>query len=227
VEKGYGYIRVSGRGQIEGDGFRRQTESIQAFARANDIKIVKIFRDGGISGSTENMDRPAWRELIAALHGNGVRIVLIEKLDRLARNLMVQEAAIAHLQKNGFTLRSAHEPDLMATDPTRVLLRQLLGAVAQYEKSQIVAKLKGARIRIKAATGRCEGRKSFGHYSGEEGALQRMIELRASGLGFDRIAAQLNNEQVPTRTGRRWHGVVVNRILSSKSSAMRIEKLFL
>jgi hypothetical protein len=33
------------------------------------------------------------------------------------------------------------------------------------------------------------------------------------GLGFDHIAAQLNAEGVPTRTGKPWHGVVVNRIL--------------
>lgn len=60
---------------------------------------------------------------------------------------MVQEACIADLRKNGFTLISVAEPDLMESDPTRVLMRELMGAVAQYDKSQIVAKLRGARIR--------------------------------------------------------------------------------
>jgi hypothetical protein len=59
---------------------------------------------------------------------------------------MVQETAIADLRKNGFTLISVAEPDLMASDPTRVLMRQLMGAVPQYDKSQIVAKLRGARM---------------------------------------------------------------------------------
>jgi DNA invertase Pin-like site-specific DNA recombinase len=54
------------------------------------------------------MDRPGWQELMAALHADGVRVVLIEKLDRLARDLMVQEAAIADLRKYGFELGSAH-----------------------------------------------------------------------------------------------------------------------
>jgi hypothetical protein len=43
-----------------------------------------------------------------------------------------------------------------------------------------------------------------------------MRALRATGLGFDRIAAQLNAEGLKTRTGARWHGLVVNRILTGK-----------
>jgi DNA invertase Pin-like site-specific DNA recombinase len=104
----------------------------------------------------------------------------------------------------------------MENDPTRVLMRQLLGAVAQYDKSQIVAKLRGARMRKRAQEGRCEGRKPFGHYEGEAEALERIQALRNEGLGFDRIAARLNSEGVPTRTGRPWHGMVVNRILTGR-----------
>ena len=77
------------------------------------------------------------------------------------RDPMVQEAAIADLHKHGFNLISAAEPDLMAQDPTRVMMRQLMGAVSQYEKSQIVVKLRGARMRKRAKEGRCEGRKPF------------------------------------------------------------------
>ena len=46
-------------------------------------------------------------------------MVIIEKLDRLARDLMVQETIIADLRKHGFELVSVAEPDLMANDPTR------------------------------------------------------------------------------------------------------------
>lgn len=89
-----------------------------------------------------------------------------------------------------------------------------MGAVAQYDKSQIVLKLRGARMRKRAKEGRCEGRKPFGHYEGEAAAPERMKALRADGLGFDRIAACLNEEKIPTRTGRPCHGVVINRILT-------------
>jgi hypothetical protein len=61
--------------------------------------------------------------------------------------------------------------------------------------------------------GRCEGRKPFGYYPGEAAALEHIQALRKEALRFD-IAARLNEEGVPSRTGRPWHGFVVNRILT-------------
>jgi DNA invertase Pin-like site-specific DNA recombinase len=216
MKKVHAYLRVSGRGQVDGDGFPRQLAAIKAYASANDIKIVRVFREEGVSGTTESADRPAWADLMTALHANGVNTILIEKLDRLARDLMVQETIIADLKRHGFDLISVAEPDLMATDPTRILMRQLMGAVAQYDKAQIVAKLRGARMRKRAKAGRCEGRKPYGHYEGEQAIIDRMNELRATGMGFDRIAARLNEEGLKPRSGGRWHGLVVNRILTGK-----------
>jgi DNA invertase Pin-like site-specific DNA recombinase len=205
---------VSGKGQVEGDGFFRQRVAIKKYAAAHGIKLVRWFEEQGVSGTIESMDRPAWRELMAALHSNGVRTIVVEKLDRLARDLMIQESAIADLRRHGFELVSAQEPDLMANDPTRVLMRQMLGAFAQYEKDQIVSKLRGARMRKRAKEGRCEGRKPYGFYDGETAVIDRMKALRCEGLGFDRIAARMNAEGLETRTRGRWHGLMVNRILS-------------
>ena len=54
---------------------------------------------------------------MATLHSNGVRAIIVQRLDRLAQELMVQEAAIGDISKHGFTLISVAEPDLMANDP--------------------------------------------------------------------------------------------------------------
>lgn len=202
---------------MDGDGFPRQLAAVKAYAKAHDLRIVQVFREEGVTGAKESMDRPAWVELMTALHSNSVRHIIIERLDRLARDLMVQEATIADLQKHGFALVSVQEPDLMASDPARIAFRQMMGVFAQYDKSQIVLKLRGARMRKRAAEGRCEGRKPYGFYEDEAKAVDRMKALRATGMGFDRIAAQLNTEAVRSRTGARWHGVVVNRILTGKA----------
>jgi DNA invertase Pin-like site-specific DNA recombinase len=146
--------------------------------------------------------------------------VLIEKLDRLARDLMVQETIIGDLRKRGYDPVSVTEPDLLQRDPTRVLMRQVFGAIAQYEKAMIVAKLRGARERVKAKSGRCEGRKPFGYFEGESETLQRIRELRSEGLGFDRVAERLNAEGFKGRSGGKWHGLVVNRILT-RSAGLR------
>src|ERR1019366_9002150 len=217
MSKAFGYLRVSGKGQVDGDGFPRQLQAINGYAAAHDIAIVKVFREKGVTGSKESMDRPAFAQLMTALHANGVKTIIIEKLDRLARDLMVQEATIGDLQKHGFTLISVAEPDLMATDPTRILMRQLMGAVAQYDKSQIVLKLRGARQRMKATTGRCEGRKPYGERDGEAAAIERMRGLRTAGMAFQQIAMVLNAEGVPTRTGgNRWRGCTVNGIVARR-----------
>jgi DNA invertase Pin-like site-specific DNA recombinase len=212
--KAFAYLRVSGQSQVAGDGFPRQLAAIKAYAAANNIKIEHVYREQGVSGTVENMNRPAWGALIGALHSGPVRTILIERLDRLARDLMVQERTIADLRRNGFELVSTAEPDLMADDPTRKLMRQIMGGLAEYDKSQIVLKLAASRARIRARGERCDGRKPYGHHVGEAAILDRLRALRANGLGFDRIAATLNAEGVQTRTGKPWHGVVVNRILA-------------
>ena len=107
MTKAHAYLRVSGKGQVEGDGFTRQLKAIREYAAAHDIKIVTVYREEGVSCTKESADRPAWSELMTALHANGVRTVIIEKLDRLARDLMVQETIIADLRKHGFELESA------------------------------------------------------------------------------------------------------------------------
>jgi DNA invertase Pin-like site-specific DNA recombinase len=214
VTKAFAYLRVSGRGQVEGDGFTRQLAAIKKYAAEHGIKIVQVFREQGVSGTKDLAHRPAFIEMMIALHGDGVKLVLIEKLDRLARDLMVQETIIGDLRKNGFDLVSVAEPDLLQNDPTRKLMRQIFGAIAEYEREMIVLKLRGARIRQKAKTGRCEGAKPYGELPGEAAVIARMKELRASGLGFDRIAAQLNAEGVKPRRGKQWWGAAVNNVLS-------------
>jgi DNA invertase Pin-like site-specific DNA recombinase len=215
--KAFAYLRVSGKGQVDGDGFTRQLATIKAYAAKNNIKIVNVFREEGVSGTTELENRPALLELFEALASNGTKLVLIEKLDRLARDLMVQETIIGDLRKRGFELLSVMEPDLLQYDPTRILMRQIFGAIGQYEKAMIVAKLRGARQRMKASTGRCEGAKPYGELDGETAVLERIQTLRNDGYGFDRIAAALNSEGFKPRRGAKWHGFAVNKIVSRQS----------
>jgi DNA invertase Pin-like site-specific DNA recombinase len=212
MTRAHAYLCLSGRGRE--DALTQQLEAILEYAAAHNIEVINIYREVVVSNAA--VVRPAWAQLMTSLHSSAVRTVLIERLDRLSRDLITQESIIANLRRQGFELVSVYEPDLKATDRRRTMVRQLLGAVEKYEKSQFILKLRGARLRKKVATGRCEGRKPFGFYAGEQAIVERMKAFRNEGLAFDRIAARLNAEGVPTRTGKRWHGVVVNRILTGK-----------
>jgi DNA invertase Pin-like site-specific DNA recombinase len=217
VLKAFGYLRVSGKAQIEGDGFDRQEAAIRAYAKKQGVKIVKIFRELGVSGTKDIANRPAFVAMMEALHGDGVKLVLVESLGRLARDLMVQESILHDLKRHGFDLVSVTEPDLCSDDPSRKLMRQIMGAFHEYEKQMIIVKLRGARQRTKTKRGRCEGRKPYGHYPGEAATLKRMKELYASGMTATEITATLRAEGYKTRNGGEWLQPTISKILNREN----------
>ncbi|MBA7530030.1 hypothetical protein ES705_22233 [subsurface metagenome] len=223
-KKALAYLRVSGKGQIKKDGFPRQREAIRKFAKANNLEVIGEYRDEGVSGTKELEDRQGLAALLDHIESNGIQIVLVERADRLARDLMVGEVILGQFRNLGISVIAADSGVDLTTgddDPTRTLIRQVLGAVSQFEKSVIVLKLRAARQRTKRKTGRCEGRKPYGYYPGEAEIVKRIKELyrKPRGekrLGFMTIAKKLNEEGVPTRTGAKWSDVLVKSILTRK-----------
>jgi len=208
------YLRVSSAGQVEGDGFPRQREAVEAYAARNDIQIVGEFQDAGVSGTTEHADREGFSALLARIAGNCVRLVLVERSDRLARDLLVQETLLNSLIKLGVRVVDVSSGmDLTdESDPSRRLIRQLLGAVAEHDKACLVAKLRKARERQRMNTGRCEGRKPYGTRVGEDRGVERIQTLVSEGLSVRAISDQLNAEGIPSRGGKAWSFGSVARV---------------
>jgi DNA invertase Pin-like site-specific DNA recombinase len=213
VVKAFAYLRVSGRAQVEGDGFDRQILACEKYAADNAFEIAEVFREEAISGTKELDDRPALASLLAALEENGIKTILIEKLDRLARDLMVQETIIADLRKRGFTLISVYEPDLCSDDPSRKLMRQIMGAIAEYDRVMIVQKLRAARGRKKLKHGKAEGRHAFGEKPSEASTLEQIREWRGTGATPKKIAEDLNACGYKSRSGLPWRGTTVAKII--------------
>ncbi|HDZ69309.1 MAG TPA: hypothetical protein ENH43_02700 [Phycisphaerales bacterium] len=223
-KKALTYLRVSGRGQINKGGFPRQRETIRKYAKAHTLEIVGEYRDEGVSGTKELEHRQGLAALLDHIEANGVQVVLVECADRLARDLMVSEVILGQFRDLGVSVIAADSDVDLTTgddDPTRTLIRQVLGAVSQFEKSVIVLKLRAARERTKRKTGRCEGRKPYGYYPGEDKIIKRIKELyrKPHGekrMGFRTIARKLNEERIPTRSGVPWSDTQIKSILTRK-----------
>jgi DNA invertase Pin-like site-specific DNA recombinase len=222
--KALSYVRVSGKGQIDGDGFPRQREAIARYAKQHQIEIEREFCEKGVSGTKDAFDREALTELFVAIKGNGVRLVLIERADRLARDLMISEILLGEFRKLGVKVISAEcgtELTVEDNDPTKKLIRQVLGAISEWEKSVIVQKLRAARLRIRKSDGRCEGRKPYGVTETEQSIIAKIQTYRSEGLSFVDIANRLNTDGIkprtPTRAGKetKWHPNMIQRIVKA------------
>ncbi|WP_342711432.1 recombinase family protein [Bradyrhizobium sp. B124] len=192
-----GYTRTSSAANIgeDKDSVARQRKAIQAYANRAGYRIVAWHDDPAVAGDDMIDTRPGFAAALEQIAGNGVRTIVVETANRFARDLIVQETGFRRLQADGITLIAADKPDSFVDDtPTAVLVRQILGAVAQFDKAMTVAKLRGARERKRRRTGgKVEGRKRWVEINAEMVAEAR--RLRGSSPRPDRslreIAAEL------------------------------------
>lgn len=221
--KAWGYIRVSGRAQITKDGPERQREAIKAFCEQLNVELQGELFEKGVSGKVEGMDRPAFRRFIDQFDEDTekgltpIGVIIVERLDRLARELKVQEIMLSECRKRGIKVFACDQGQLIdqATDdcdPTRVLIRQVLGAVSQWQKTELVYKLRAARDRIRERKGRCEGPLPFGSTAGEQCVLQQLIALRDANMSFQAVADFLNESAMLSPRGKAWDRGMVHHL---------------
>jgi DNA invertase Pin-like site-specific DNA recombinase len=210
------YLRVSGLAQVKGDGFTRQREAVEARAAANGLELVGEYRDEGVSGTIGLDSRPGLSALLERVLSNGVRIVIVERADRIARDLIQSELILDELRKAGVSVIEAESGRDLASKPnaTAVLIRQVLGAVAEFEKSSIVAKLAAARARKRKETGRCEGQKPYSdEIVREVRRLRRKNPKTGRVRGYGAIAKEMSRLGHPTKKGGPWTASTIQTIL--------------
>jgi DNA invertase Pin-like site-specific DNA recombinase len=166
------YIRTSSASNVgaDKDSDKRQRAAIDGFAKRAGFVIIGEFSDPGVSGADPIETRPGFSALLDRIEGNGVRTVIVEDASRFARELVTQELGIIALIKRGVRVLTASGDDLTdSSDPSRKMMRQIAGSFAEYEKARLVAKLKAARERKRAASPsrKCEGRKRWGEINPE------------------------------------------------------------
>lgn len=196
--KAVAYARTSSAANTgdDKDSQKRQLVAMEAYAARHGVEMVADFYDVAVSGADHLGTRRGFGDLLAFLDENpDVRTIIVETANRFARDLIVQETGYALLKARGIDLVAADSPGAFLEDtPTAIMVRQILGAVSQFEKASIVAKLRGARERKKLATGKCEGRKSHAEVRPEAVALAKRLRRRSPKTGERRSYRAISAE---------------------------------
>ena len=219
--KGVSYLRVSTDEQAL--GLEAQRDAIASHCEGHGIELLGEYVDQGVSGSADLERREGLLDAIACLRRGWVLVVA--KRDRLARDVTLAGLAERMVEKRGATVRCA-DGNGNGTGPADVLLKQILDAMAQFERAQIAMRTRAA-LRAKRGRGEAPGGvPPFGFRivdggphprdagrrlsvleedPAEQLVLSRMVSLQDEGNGCARIACVLNGEGLTSpRTDRPW-----------------------
>ena len=213
-----GYVRVSSEGQADGYGPDVQEHSIRAWCKSHDHRLVTITSDVGVSGTKPADERPGLSEALDMLRPPPMAVekrraagLVIARLDRLARELTVQEAIFGLVWRDGGSVFTADYGEVLADDPDdpmRTALRQVAGVFAPVRPGAD----RQAPSGWTTGEGRDPGRKAVGDhaygYQGggtgrhrdavanpiEQAAVPRILELRREGNSYRAIVAVLEEE---------------------------------
>jgi len=160
-----------------------QLHPLREYAGARGLRIVGEYVDHGVSGAKDR--RPALDRMLSAAGRRDLDMVVVAKLDRLARSVRHLVTVASELEALGVDL-VVRDQAIDTSTPTGKLTFHVLAALAEFERDLIrertVAGLAAARRR-----GRHPGRPR----ALDERANARAVRLRRSGKSFREIARLL------------------------------------
>jgi DNA invertase Pin-like site-specific DNA recombinase len=221
VERVIGYTRVSTAEQTEGYGTEAQERAIRAYCRTHKVRLVDVASDQGLSGSNGLESRRGLAHALARLEAGEADAIVVSRLDRLARSYVLQETIIERLQAAGRSVISVSQDDVSSSDPERVLVRQILGSIGQYEAAVIRGRMAAGKAVKRAKGGYLGGNVEYGkRLEGDElvedpdevALIERVRTLHAEGHSFRQICDVLEVEGFKPRRASSWSPMVVRRI---------------
>ena len=222
-----GYIRVSTEEQAqEGVSLAAQKHKIEVYCDLNDLHLVGIVEDAGISGKTLSK-RPGIQTVLNELENGTISGLVILKLDRLSRSTRDILDLTDRIEKNGWELHSIMER-LDTSSATGRFTLTLLASLAQLEREQISERTKAA-LAHKRENGEFLGTPPLGYQvevssSGERNlipvheeqlVLQRIDDMRREGKTYQQIADALNKDEVRTKRGKLFRKASVHYLVKN------------
>jgi DNA invertase Pin-like site-specific DNA recombinase len=219
LHKAVGYMRTSSISNVgnDKDSDKRQRQAISIFAKQSGYMIVDYWYDAAISGADPITDRPAFTDMLRHIQTYNIKTIIIESADRLARDLLIQLTTHDLLKGMGVQLIAANAPDYFIEETaTAVLVRQMLGAIAQFQKTQIVSQLAAARNRKRALTGRCGGNRPITDIAPDAVEMAKYLSRkRKRKLSLAKIALKLAEAGYLSKKGKIYSAQTISTMIAA------------
>lgn len=235
MKKAICYLRVSTEEQVnEGVSLDSQDERLRAYCKMAGLDLVKVIREEGVSASKKLSTRPGGQELLHLIAKEKIGHVIALKLDRLFRDAEDALHQTKEWDKAGVAL---HLVDMggqtinTATAMGRFFLNMMAG-FAELERN-LIAERTATALDYKKKHLQVYSPVPFGYTrDGDElikndeeiSVIARIKTMKAEGMSYGKIAAQLNIEGIPTKTGSKWRtstlfGILKNNLHTKEGAA--------
>ena len=148
-----------------------------------------LYRDKAQSGAKN--DRPALKQMLSDMRRRRFDVVVVWKLDRLARSLKQLLIIGEECRSLGVDLVSLRQ-NIDTTLPAGRLTFQILGAVAEFERELLRERVKAGMAQARR-TGKHVGRPALRTFQPLD--IERMRELRSNGTSVRRLAKDFSTSQ--------------------------------
>jgi DNA invertase Pin-like site-specific DNA recombinase len=225
-KKAIGYIRVSTEDQNLGP--QAQKEALSKWCKANDVELISVYTDYGISGGAELDKRPSLMQAIDALTDKKSGIFLVAKRDRLARDTMYAAMIERLVERNGAKIQSADGVG-NGDGPESILMKSIIDAFAQYERAIIRSRTKAA-LNVKKSKKERTGQIPYGWKLSDDGIHvephkeeQKIIKtahsLRNEGLTLQAIGEALTKRGMFPRDKKSfWYPQTISNLLKAEAA---------
>ncbi len=207
-----GYCRVSTLEQKKkGFGLDIQVREIEKFAKDNNLKIDRIFKDKAVSGIEEN--RQELDILFNSCRRGEIKAVIFPSTDRTARSVRLSENLYYELNKNNVRLYFADMPFYDPDNHGDVMVRQMKEVIAEGNRKEIIERLKKGREERARKGQPAGGNVPYGYIrenkqlkiESDEAKIVRVIHKQAElGQKCQKIADYLNKKGFHRRNGKGW-----------------------
>ncbi|PHD65774.1 resolvase [Bacillus toyonensis] len=213
------YARVSTIEQAEeGYSIDEQIRVLNKFCEREGYLVYDEYVDRGISGKNIS-GRPAIQRLLLDAEQKKFEVVLVWKMNRLARKSLDLMNIVEKLESKNIAFRSYTERYETETS-TGKLQFQLMAAIAEYERNNIAENVKMGMI-ARAKEGRWNGGQVLGYdvveissdnrkrkdthlviNEREANTVQLIFQMYSSGHGYKSIANYINKKGYRTKKGK-------------------------